>query len=52
MCSENTCGQGHVDLFYETIQLKDRRHIDGPDDVSALATLFMVNPISLRPFCP
>ena len=52
MCSGNTCGQGHVDLFYETIQLKDRRHIDGSDDVSALATLFMVDPISLRPFCP
>ena len=39
-------GQGHVGLFYETIHLKDRRHIDGTNGVSALATLFMVRPIS------
>ena len=30
VCSANTRGQGHVGLFYETIPLKDRRHIDGP----------------------
>ena len=46
MCSAKARGQGHVGLFYETIHLKDRRHIDGPDGVSALATLFMVRPIS------
>ena len=44
MCSAKARGQGHVGLFYETIHLKDRRHIDGPDDASALATLFMVRP--------
>ena len=51
-CSANIRGQGHAGLFYETIRLKDRRHIDGPDDASALATLFIVYPISLRPFGP
>ena len=50
MCSANTHGQGHVGLFYETIHLKDRRYIDGPDSASALAILFMVNLIFLRPF--
>ena len=39
-------GQGYVGLFYETIHLKDRQLIDGFDDASALATLFMVRPIS------
>ena len=28
MCSAKARSQGHVDLFYETIHLKDRRHIE------------------------
>ena len=36
-CFVTTNGQGHVGLFYETIQLKDRRYIDGLVSTSALS---------------